>query len=157
MSAADYIRHAVFPAAFRLLPAAMDSDEACVMLMAIGYHESRFEYRRQIGGPAVSPFMFELNGIRGVLNHKATRGVIRPILDQMLYGHAAEDSYIALANNDILSTVYARLLLWTHPKALPRIGDEQAALDYYLNLWRPGKPRLDSWAAAYTRGLEMLA
>ncbi|OMG90710.1 hypothetical protein [Achromobacter xylosoxidans] len=35
-----------------LLPAAMDTPAARVMLLAIGLQESRFVRRRQIGGPA---------------------------------------------------------------------------------------------------------
>ena len=45
------------PAA-KLLPG-MDSAKARVMLLAIGLQESRFEHRRQIGGPARGFWQFE--------------------------------------------------------------------------------------------------
>lgn len=51
-----------------LLPAKMDTPKARVMMLAIGMQESRFEHRKQIGGPARGFFQFEeAGGVRGVL------------------------------------------------------------------------------------------
>jgi hypothetical protein len=39
--------------------------------------------------------------------------------------------------------VFARLLLWTDPRAMPREMDEGWAC--YLRNWRPGKPHFHAW------------
>ena len=54
--------------------------------------------------------------------------------------------YAALEYDDVLAAGVARLLLWTDPKALPPVGDVDAAWALYLRTWRPGKPKPDSWA-----------
>ena len=46
------------------------------------------------------------------------------------------------------------LLLWTDPRPLPRIGEVQAAWDYYIRNWRPGKPHPKSWAPLYAQAME---
>ena len=43
--------------------------------------------------------------------------------------------------------------LWTDPKALPPVGDVDAAWALYLRTWRPGKPKPDSWAGLYQRAM----
>lgn len=146
-STASYIRRIVLPGALSLLPPAMDSREARVIVLAIGFQESDFEARRQHGdGPARGFWQFERGGgVRGVLEHPATRAAAASLLDTLNY--SSEDVYAALEHNDLLACAFARLLLWTHPAPMP--ADGPAAWAYYLATWRPGKPRPDEWAANF--------
>lgn len=150
-ASARYVRELVLPAAMQLLPARMDSLEARAMLMAIGLQESRFLHRRQVGGPARGFWQFEAGGgVRGVLEHQATRPLVGPILQLLRY--EPHEVYDALADNDVLAAVFARLLLWTHPGPLPR--DATGAWGYYLAIWRPGKPHRETWDALYAEAWE---
>lgn len=146
----EYIRDDVIPAAYELLPPAMNSPESDAMLLAIGLQESRLEHRRQIGGPAMGFWQFESGGgWRGVLRHTSTRDTAAHVLRVM--GYSADPGYEVLATNDRLACCFARLLLWTHPGPLPTKGQHDYAWDYYMNLWRPGKPHRETWDAFYDK------
>lgn len=147
--------------AFALLPARMESPEAEVMLLAIGLQESRFIHRRQLGnGPAKSFFQGEEGGgmVAGLLRYHddnvrdlarglcAVRGVDprpRPVWD-------------AIEHDDVLAAGLARLLLWTDPAKLPKLGDVDGALQIYLRTWRPGKPKPQTWPSMYAQALEVV-
>lgn len=150
-SAAEYVRTIVIPAMFKLapIPRSWDSFEARVMLMATGMQESRFKYRRQMKGPAISFWQGErTGGLVAVFNHPATGEVMRGVLERMGYGDWGPGDFEAMENNDILACAAARALLFTHPRALPD-GDPDEAWHYYLSLWRPGKPHRETWDAFY--------
>jgi hypothetical protein len=145
---AVFVRRAILPVAFSLLPARLDSDEARVMVMAPGMQESRFKHRKQIRGPAHGFWQFESGGgVYGVLTHPASKPLITPVLEALRYEPG--DCYDAIAHNDVLACVFARLLLWTHEKPLPRLGDAAGAWRYYLDCWRPGKPHPETWDSFY--------
>lgn len=138
--------------ALRLLPDVMDSPEARAMVIAICLQESELKHRMQMGGPARGYAQFERGGgVYGVLTHSAS-------LD---FAHAAckaldiePESYAvheAMAFNDILACVFARLLLWTTPMHIPRENESHRAWKMYLSTWRPGKPRPEKWAANFLR------
>jgi hypothetical protein len=149
-SAIEYVRSAVLPAALSMLPPHMDSTAARAMVLAIGMQESRFAYRRQLGGgPALGFWEGEITGgYRGILKHPATREYARGALKRMAYGEPDASDFLALEHNDILAGIGARLLLFTHPKALPE-GDSNEAWRQYIDCWRPGKPRRDTFDAFY--------
>lgn len=147
-----HIRRYVIPAAYDVLPAAMASAEATVMLLAIGYQESRFEHRKQIGGPARGYWQFEQGGgVRGVLGHQASRMTARIVLEEL--GYPGEPTtwgvYDALAHNDVLACCFARLLLWTLPDPLPSREDPDVGWDQYVAAWRPGRPHPRTWPEAW--------
>lgn len=143
---AEFVRAEIMPAAFALLPARLDSRAARVMVLAIGLQESRFEHRRQVRGPARGFWQFEHGGgVRGVLRHAASRPLLLPILATLQY--ESDECFEAIVHNDVLACVFARLLLWTHPKPLP--ADADAAWRYYIDTWRPGKPHPETWGALY--------
>lgn len=145
----------ITPAA-RLLPH-MDSPKARMMLLAIGLQESRFEHRRQIGGPARGYWQFEQGGgVRGVLLHKTSSYDATKICYARGVGSSTREVYERLENDDILACCFARLLLWTDAKPLPMIGDVDTAWEYYLRTWRPGKPHPATWPALYERAHNML-
>ncbi len=152
------IRERAIAPALAMLPARMSSREAEVQMLAIGLQESRFEHRRQIGGPARGFWQFEQGGgVRGVLRHSASREHALAVCRVRNVIATESAVYAALENDDVLAAAFARLLLWTDPKALPALGDEQAAWDLYLRTWRPGKPHRHTWDALYAKALEAVA
>ena len=58
--------------------------------------------------------------------------------------NTSEAVYKALPTDDVLAACFARLLLFTVPRKLP--NTEEAAWQYYLEGWRPGKPHRHRWA-----------
>lgn len=147
----------IYGVAMELLPTQMDSAEARAMLIAIALQESRFEHRRQIGGPAKSFWQFEQGGgVRGVLNHSASRTHIRTVLKEMCYDETPITSYTAIEHNDVLACVYARLLLWTLPDSLPLKGQEDRGWQQYFNAWRPGKPHRETWDIYFRQAWELV-
>lgn len=150
MKTADYLRDLVFPAAFALLPAKMDTPAARALLLTIALQESRCCTRYQFGGgPARGFFQFETGGIAGVVTHRASKSHLEAVCQTLLYPPAVSALYAAIEHNDVLATVCARLLLWTDAKPLPDPQDPQAAWEMYLRTWRPGKPRRASWDGFY--------
>ena len=141
-------------AALRLLPDRMTSDEARVMLGAIALQESGLTTRQQYGGPAHGLWQFERGGgVKGVLKHHATREHARALCAKCHVSPTEQAVYEALCRDDVLAAGFARLLLWTDPKALPALGDEAGAWGLYLRTWRPGKPRPAHWAGNYRQAL----
>jgi hypothetical protein len=154
VTAGDYVRTFVVPPAFGLLPSTMDSAEARAEVLACGWQESRFEARRQVGGPAAGFWQFEARGgVKGVLTHEATRGIVTVIWKQLGYiGHPTEyAAYIAIEHNDVLACCFARLLLWTLPDVMPTQEHPEAGWKCYVDAWRPGKPRPESWSDAWAQ------
>lgn len=140
----DVIEKTIRPA-FALLPARMRSREAVTVLLTIGLQESKFQYRRQMGnGPARGLFQFEKMGaVDGVLQHRASRALALDVCRERGVASVAGDVHSKLEHDDVLAAAFARLLLWTDPKALPALNDVDGAWQLYLRTWRPG---------AYTRG-----
>ena len=147
-----FLANAVTPA-IKLLPTAMDNLASRALLIAIALQESRLTYRRQVDGPARGYYQFEqAGGIRGVLNNQETKPIIQGILANLDYNLAGEYiCWTAIEHNDILATVFARLLLWTSSKSLPLSTDVQGGWDYYVDCWRPGKPHRETWDQFYIR------
>jgi len=149
------IRERAIAPALALLPARMNSAAAEVQMLAIGLQESRFEHRRQIGGPARGFWQFEQGGgVRGVLRHHSSREHAQAVCRARSVIATESAVYAALEHDDVLAAAFARLLLWTDPKPLPAIGDEQGAWDLYLRVWRPGKPHRHTWNALYAQAME---
>ncbi|WP_202730566.1 hypothetical protein [Achromobacter xylosoxidans] len=152
------INTAITPA-LALLPARMDTAEACVMLLAIGLQESRFTHRQQIGGPARGFWQFEKGtrasrgGVWGVFLHAASKGHLAALCKARSVACDPDAIYAALEYDDVLAAGVARLLLWTDPKALPAVGDADAGWALYLRTWRPGKPHPKTWTALYAQAV----
>jgi hypothetical protein len=148
------IRRSAISPALALLPAKMSGDRAEVMLLAIGLQESRFEHRRQIGGPAVGFWQFERGGgVRGALTHPSSREHAAAICKTRGITASASAVYSALETDDVLAAAFARLLLWTDPASLPAVGAQASAWDLYLRTWRPGKPHPGSWKGLYMQAM----
>lgn len=133
-----------------LLPERMRSDRANVQMLTHGLQESLLRYRAQLGGgPARGLWQFERGtrasrgGVWGVYLHAASRDHLRDLCEARGVEYAPDPIYRALERDDVLAAGVARLLLWTDPKPLPLLGDQEGAWELYLRTWRPG---------AYTRG-----
>lgn len=144
----DQIRDFTFPAAFALLPQAMNRLEARAMLLSIGLQESQFEARRQGGGgPARGFWQFERGGgVTGVLGHPSTMEASAAVCAALCYTPTVATCYTAIEHNDVLACCFARLLLWTLPDRLPTRDQSDRGWAQYLHAWRPGKPHPASWA-----------
>lgn len=153
-----YVNAFTFPAAFALLPPQMDTPEARAMLLAIGLQESRFAHRRQIRGPARGYYQFEVGGgVTGVLTHPVTKPLIELVLEELCYVPAASACYDAIEHNDVLATVFARLLLYTLPGLLPKRHQAEKAWNLYIEGWRPGRPHKASWSDLYVQAWTCVA
>ena len=146
--------------ALRLLPPAMDSKEARVILYAIGLQESRFTHRAQVlagggKGPARSFWQFErAGGVRGVLRHPASKFWMHSVCNARNVPAQETSVWLAMETDDVLAAAAARLLLFTDPSKLPAIGEQSEALRYYLRNWRPGKPHPRTWPECYETALK---
>lgn len=143
--------------ALSMLPSAMSRqpEKLMTLMLAIGLQESRFKNRRQINGPARGYWQFERGGgVRGVLLHKASRDAAVALCKARGVAPNDQAVYAALERDDVLAAGFARLLLWTDPRPLPEIGDADAAWDYYIRNWRPGKPHRETWDALYREAMQ---
>lgn len=149
-------------AGLSLLPTAMSSDRARVMLYAIGLQESRFEHRRQIVrgkpvGPAKGFWQFERRGgCTGVVTHDASRFWMHRVCDRQNVPFTASGIWNQLPRDDAFAAVAARLLLFTDPKRLPEVTDAAGAWALYLRTWRPGKPHKRTWAALHAEAVRVM-
>lgn len=128
-----------------LLPPPFTSDEARILMLTIGMQESRFEHRKQLGGPARGFFQFESGGgYHGVVRHHATGALATRVLSDL---HIPPwDGFDAIQFNDTLAAAFARLLIYTDPAPLPSVNAAPDVWwDYYLRCWRPGKPHRSTW------------
>lgn len=147
----------VIDAAAHLLPLRLDTPEARVMQLAISGQEAAWKYRRQIGGPAKGLWQFEKGGgVKGVLMHPSTDDMAVAVCRLRNVAPSTDEVYPALDKDDLLACAFARLLLYSDPKPLPKIGDADAAWNYYLRNWRPGKPHPDAWCNNYSMAVAVV-
>lgn len=150
-----HVHKYTLPAALSLLPGQMDTPEARAEILAISLQESdgmkaRVQYG---GGPAHGLWQFEKNGgVKAVLTHPSTGVIILPILKTLNYTANVAECYNAITNNDVLAAIFARLLLWSVPGALPRRDEPERGWNQYIEGWRPGKPHHDTWHRNFTEG-----
>lgn len=151
-----FIDTALLPA-LRLLPVEMSSPAAMAMVVAICLQESRLKHRRQLAGPARGYAQFEVGGVRGVLTHSATSSLAAQVCAQLDFQPDPYEVQVAITCNDILMCAFARLLLWTLPKALPEPDDPEGGWQQYLSAWRPGRPHRETWDAFYEQAWQAVA
>lgn len=154
-----YLAKKAFDRACDIIGDNFRAPKAEVMVLAIGGQESKFQSRRQLikkggklvpQGPATSWWQFEKNGgVRGVLTHPAHEAMERRLCAVVGVPYEAQAIWEAMQYDDVLGAGMARLLLASDSRKLPEIGQEAAAWDTYVSIWRPGKPHRDTWAKAY--------
>ena len=154
----DHLQQFVFPAAFSLLPPEMDTPAARAMLLCIALQESKCCHRRQLQGPARGFYQFEKGGgVRGVLTHAASKVHAQSAMTALQYSNwSTETAYEAIEHNDTLATVFARLLLWTLPDALPSATEPHAGWTIYIKAWRPGRPHVSTWDAHFEKAWSLV-
>jgi hypothetical protein len=140
--------------ALTLLPPRMDSVEARALVVAICLQESKLRHRRQIKGPARGYAQFEEMGVHGVLVHPSSARYAREACAALDVRAVAPVVHAALEFSDVLTCLFARLLLWTDPRPLPHADEPDRGWDLYYRCWRPGKPHPTTWAAHYARAWE---
>ena len=157
MTLSDVIKTAINPA-LAILPMAMDSAKARVMLLATGLQESRFEYRRQMGnGPARGFWQFERGGgVKGVFTHHASTGHLYNLCKARGVPFDIPAIWAALETDDVLAAGVARLLYYTDPKPLPEVDDAEGSWKLYLRTWRPGKPHPETWPGYHQQAREAM-
>lgn len=147
-------------AGLRLLPAGMNSPRARIMMTAIGLQESRFDHADQLEkngkntvlGPALGYWQFERGGgVKGVMEHPSSREYARDVCAQLGVQWERRVVWETLKDSPALASAFARLLLFTDPKPLPSEDDPDAAWDYYVRNWRPGRPHKSTWDAFHDR------
>lgn len=130
-------------AAYALLPPALNSQQATLQCLAMRRQEApNMEQVQGGGGPAHGVYQMEKSGgVRGVIRHPKAGPLARKACEALGIPFNEEAVYLALSLSgpkDVLDAVFARLFLYTDPKPLPAIGDEEAAWQCYLRTWRPG-------------------
>lgn len=155
----DLLNKIIRPA-LKLLPPAMSSVEALVMLVAIALQESALEHRWQVidakrpdkKGPARGLWQFELGskakggGIWGVYQHASSRYWLAQVCAARSVAFEPRAIWLALETDDVFACCVARLLLFTDAKRLPSISETKAAWDLYrFRTWCPGKPHAGKW------------
>ena len=139
--------------ALRMLPMMMDSPEARLMLAAIALQESGLRFRKQIRGPARGWWQFEEIAVREVAQHRSSTKHYHTTCELLEFDAHTKMMHEAIAYNDTMAFVIARLFLWRVPEALPAVGDEDGAWRQYVRTWRPGKPHPQRWPALYQRAM----
>lgn len=153
-----HVRDQIIAQTYReVLPGKFASRQADAMLLVIGLQESRFLHRKQIGGPATSFWQFERGGgVAGVLRFSTTAKHAQAVCVIRGVAGTSQAVHSAMLTDDLLGCAFARMLLYTDHRPLPKIGDVSGAWDYYIRNWRPGKPHRQTWDALYAQALEAL-
>lgn len=137
----------VISQSLQLLPANMDTPQARLLLLAISGQEADFHHRWQVFdakrpeamGAARGLWQFEkMGGTHGVLTHPRSRVMAEGVCRHFNISPFAAVVWSQLHDNDVLAGVFARLLCWTSPAAIPAIDDVKGAWVFYLQQWRPG-------------------
>ena len=155
----DRLRRIAVPAvdqAMRLLPKQMDTQKARVALYAIGLQESDFLHRYQVlggtdaKGPARSFWQFEEGGgCRGVIGHDASRYWMHEVCKARNCAFTTKALWTSMETDDALGAAAARLLLFTDPRPLPELGQQEQMWATYIWNWRPGLPHKGAWPSNY--------
>lgn len=124
------------------------------MLLAIAGQESNWTDRVQANnGPAHSFWQFERGGILGLMRDDETSRSVSVLCG--MAGVAVQSTaiwrFMGEEEGDNFSAAMARLLLWSDP--MPLAKTEDVAWEYYLRLWRPGKPDRARWASVYPQAV----
>lgn len=130
------------------------SPQAARFLLAIALQESGLKHRRQVTaggdelGAAASFWQFEQGGgCKGVLTHPAVAKLMMTICDAYNVRATTAALWETIRYQDIVAAAAARLLVYTLPTKLPETDLD--GWKQYMAAWRPGKPKPDSWPAAW--------
>ncbi len=131
------------------------SKEAEVLLLTTALQESGLVHRLQVGGPARSYWQFEQGGgVRNVVSSSASALKLSAVCQDLNIPFSESVIFEAMAWNDQLAVVMARLNYWLNPLKLPDAQDVEGSWNYYVNTWHPGKPRKETWAGYHAQAYE---
>ena len=137
------------------------SEKADILLLSIAGQESAWTHRYQISsrkgrkGPARGFWQFEKNGgVVGVMSHPWSRDKARNLVKALSLKWDKTILWRELETNDLLSTGFARLLLWTDAQDLP--STSSTSWRYYIRNWRPGKPHPRKWKGIWTNSYQVI-
>lgn len=137
----------VFDDASSLAPSVTWNIPARVLLIAIAGQESDWDGRLQVDGPARGYWQFESEAVASIVANAKAGPKIAQVCGAL--DIPVTNIYEAIAWNDTLAAMMARLLLWLDPTPLPAVGDVNGAYAYYLRNWRPGAQRPNNWPIVY--------
>lgn len=149
------LRAAIVPALNELaLCGIPNTPDAQRILLAIAIQETGLRNRRQViagkgeTGPAASFWQFEQGGgCKGVLEHYLVAPCMRGLCADFNVPATPAGLWEAMRYNDVLAAIAARLLVYTLPGKLPTTAED--GWRQYIEAWRPGKPHISTWAAAW--------
>ena len=125
-----------------------------LILCAISGQESNWADVQQGGnGPGRGYFQFELETCGELLINPASQTMAIKVCNALKVIPQEDYVYTALLHYQNLQVAFARLDLWCDASPLPPYGDEMAAWQTYLRVWRPGKPSLERWTGNYLAAL----
>ena len=134
------VKKLVVDPGLRLMAVPFDTVEAKFGLYAIGFQETGFDTRHQRGGPAHSYWQFERIGVEEVMVNRGSKLSAQMFCEELDIPFDLDTVWKAIEWNSHLACVFARLALWRHPAALPDVNNIEAWWEYYIDIWRPGKP-----------------
>jgi hypothetical protein len=92
-----------------------------------------------------------------VLTNRKTQPIITHLCERTLqYAPTERVCHPALEHNDILAAIFARLLLYTVPAALPTRDEGTLAYGQYIAGWRPGRPHPEKWPSYYRQAWKLV-
>lgn len=148
MTPADFYKNIILPglATLHEIGGPQPTMEAARFMLAIALTESgpnlnaRYQaHPSPSPGPARGWWQFEQGGgVRGVLTHNASSKLAKAMCEACTVHPHDQAVWRSLEGHDDLATAFARLLILTDPRALPKNAEE--GWEQYLRLWRPGKP-----------------
>ena len=140
------------------------TDAARAMLYAAGLQESNLSARFQAmpaesvvhKGAGRGLWQMRPDDVSRVLTDNSTRERSETSANKYVGSVNPHAVWETLEYDDVLAAIFARLMLWPDPAALPAptVANEQAAWDYYVRCWRHSPPREQSWAANWRAAVE---
>ena len=124
------------------------SDAARVLLVAIAQQESGWFSRRQMPqGPARGLWQMEPETVKLIMLRPTSGPIAQTLLREAMIGQTPRSAYEAITHHDVVAACFARLLLLADRHQLPET--QAAAWLCYRRVWRPGRPRPESWPASW--------
>ena len=163
----DILTNVINPALTELAQSGVSvTDAARAMLYAAGLQESNLSARFQ-ATPASSAlrkgagrglWQMRIDDVSRLLTTNSTKERSEAISNKYVGSVHPHAVWATLEYNDVLAAIFARLMLWPDPAALPAPAavNERAALDYYIRCWRPNSPREKDWTVNWRATVEMI-
>lgn len=162
----EHLLRFAFPAAYALLPPALESKAATVLVLAIGIQRTGLSERRQRGtasNRARSFWSFDhgetlrvgaTGGLAAVLMHPVSGPLLKKVLAALQYPVDPTQEVLrvlmmAIEHNDVLAVACAILALQTLTESLAPLGDAAGAYRNFAEAWQPGRMLATDWQANY--------